>query len=76
MRNTPVMKVVACLLVGMDRSLHVLAEGAARRAFPECVVASRNTLEEALNGEAASGVELLVLANPAGTRSRSTANAP
>jgi signal transduction histidine kinase len=59
------MKVVACLLVGMDRSWYAIAQAAARLAFPESVVTLRNTLEEALNYEAASGIELLVLANPA-----------
>jgi signal transduction histidine kinase len=58
------MDVVSCLLVGMDGPSCAVARGATRLAFSGCVVAARRSLEEALLGEMALGVELLVLANP------------
>jgi signal transduction histidine kinase len=58
------MKVVAFLLVGKDARSHGIAQGAARLVFPESVVTTFDTLEEALKHKLASGLELLVLADP------------
>jgi signal transduction histidine kinase len=58
------MKVVACLFVGKDARSHGIAQGAARLVFPESVVMTFNTLEEALKHKPASGLELLLLADP------------
>jgi signal transduction histidine kinase len=58
------MKVVACLLVGLDARPCAIAQDAATLAFAESIVKTFNTLEEALKCEPASGLELLVLASP------------
>jgi signal transduction histidine kinase len=57
------MKSAACLLVGLDVRSSAIARDAARLVFPESVVTTFNTLEEALKCEPDSGFELLVLAN-------------
>ena len=58
------MKLAVCLLVGMDAESRAIAQGAARRAFPESVVTTFNTLEEARISEAATEGELLVISTP------------
>ncbi len=50
--------------LGMEAHLNVLVQGATRRAFPHAVVNWFPALEKALDGEAASEGELLVLTNP------------
>ena len=57
------MKAAGCLLVGLDVRSSAIARDAARSVFPESVVTTFNTLEEALKCEPGSGFELLVLAN-------------
>src|SRR5438445_9759306 len=57
------MKVAFCLLAGLDAHSLVIAQSAARLAFPQAALTTLNTFAEALEREPAAG-ELLVLANP------------
>lgn len=57
------MKVAVCWFVGTDAHSVSIAQGAARLAFPQAILTTFNTVEEALNCEAVLGGELLVLAN-------------
>jgi signal transduction histidine kinase len=60
----PPVRVGACRLVGPEAETRAIARNAARLAFPEAVISACSKLEEALGGEAASEIELLVLAEP------------
>ena len=57
------MKAAPCLLLGLEVRSAAIPRDAARVAFPESVVTTFNTLEEALKCEPGSGFELLVLAS-------------
>jgi signal transduction histidine kinase len=58
------MKVVSCLLMGLDAQSQAIAEVAAQSVFPDAAVTVVETIDEALKRGEVPGVELLALANP------------
>ena len=58
------MKVVSCLLVGLNAQSQAIAAEAVQSVFPDAAVTVVDTLDQALKREDASGLELFALANP------------
>ena len=58
------MKVVSCLLMGLDAQSQAIAEVAAQSVFPDAAVAVVETMDQALKRGEVPGLEVLALANP------------
>ena len=58
------MKVVSCLLMGLDAQSLAIAEVAAQAVFPDAAITVVETIDQALKRGEVPGLELLALANP------------